>query len=52
MARHAANSATGPRPRAYIAPSSGALSACVSGALNLSGPMIATVCSIAAVLAA
>ena len=39
------------QPRASSAPSSGAVSACVSGTVNRIGPIIATVWSIAAMLA-
>ena len=43
--------ASGRQPRASSRPSSGAVSACVSGIPSRAGPMIATVSSIAAALA-
>ena len=48
MAAATANCAAGPRPRPSIAPSSGALTAWVSGTPTRAGPMMATVSSMAA----
>ena len=47
----AAICASGRKPRASIAPSIGALTAWVKGTPNRAGPMIATVSSVAAMLA-
>ena len=46
---HAATWTAAPRPRASMTPSNGALSACVRGTAKRIGPMIATVCSMAAI---
>ena len=48
IAAATANCAAGRRPRASMAPSSGALTAWVRGTPNRAGPMMATVSSMAA----